>query len=190
MTACLEIARAAGRRAAFAPTGQTGMLTAGTGIAIDRVVSDFASGATERVVIEAQADADVVFVEGQGAITHPAFAPVTLALMFGAAPDSLILVHDASRSETDRYGTPLLSVPRLIRLHEELCETVKPAPVIGIVLNTGSLSDEVAQTTIRSVVHETGLPTADVVRDGAADFFAAIEPQLRGKTDRRRATSG
>lgn len=93
MTTCLELqaaARARGVRTAFAATGQTGVMIAGRGIAIDQVISDFASGAAEMVLCEAAREADLVFVEGQGGINHPAYAPVTLALLFGTAPDTLI----------------------------------------------------------------------------------------------------
>ena len=86
MTAALELTRAArapGARAAFVATGQTGIMIAGWGIAIDRVIADFASGAAEQLVVAAAANADLVFVEGQGGINHPAFAPVTLALLYG-----------------------------------------------------------------------------------------------------------
>ncbi|MDP9478877.1 MAG: DUF1611 domain-containing protein, partial [Actinomycetota bacterium] len=56
MTAVLEIQRAAlerGTRTEFVPTGQTGAVIAGWGICIDAVVSDFAAGASERLVLEA-----------------------------------------------------------------------------------------------------------------------------------------
>ena len=34
----------------------------------------------------------ILFVEGQGGIAHPGYAPVTLALLYGCAPDALVLV--------------------------------------------------------------------------------------------------
>ena len=45
-------ARARGLRSVFVPTGQTGIMIAGWGIAVDAVVSDFLAGAGERLVVE------------------------------------------------------------------------------------------------------------------------------------------
>ena len=53
----------------FVPTGQTGIMIAGWGIAVDAVVSDFLAGAGERLVVEGAERGDLLFVEGQGSIT-------------------------------------------------------------------------------------------------------------------------
>lgn len=185
MTASLELTRAAsaaGRDARFLATGQTGILIAGSGVPVDRTISDFTSGAVEELVL-ANADAELLFVEGQGAINHPAFAAVTLGLLYGAAPDALILVHLATRTHMDDYGTPLLSLPRLIELYEDLCATVKPARVTGIALNTYGLDDERARRAIDDAAALTGLPCDDVVRFGPQALYAAMAPNLRIKTE-------
>ena len=195
MTASLELARAAraaGVRARFVATGQTGIMIAGSGTAIDRVIADFASGAAEALVLDnlaADRDGeapDVLFIEGQGGINHPAFAPVTLALLYGACPDALVLVHLASRTHVDDYGTPLLGLRDLVRTYEALCATVKPARVVGIALNTIGLDDAAARTAIARATEETGLPCDDLVRFGSAQFFTAIQPALAQKTAARR----
>lgn len=195
MTASLELTRAAnaaGVCARFVATGQTGIMIAGSGTAIDRVIADFASGAAEALVLDnldAEADREapnLLFVEGQGGINHPAFAPVTLALLYGACPDALVLVHLATRTHVDDYGTPLLALRDLVRTYEALCATVKPARVIGIALNTLGLDDAAARTAIEGATAETGLPCDDLVRYGSARFFTAIQPALAQKTMARR----
>ena len=186
MTVMLELARAAaqsGKRAEFVPTGQTGIMIAGWGIAVDRVVSDFVTGACEQLVLAAaHQNPEYILVEGQGGINHPAYAPVTLGLLFGAAPDNLLLVVDPKRNAIEVYGTPTLSYAKLIETYEELCATVKPAPVAGIALNTHGLSADRAQAEIVRARSETGLPADDVVRFGARTLWNAIEPQLRKTT--------
>ncbi len=186
MTVALELARAAeraGKKAAFVPTGQTGIMIAGWGIAIDRVIADFAPGATEQLVLQAaRSHPDVIFVEGQGAINHPAYAPVTLALMYGAAPDALVLVCDPARAHIESYRTPTLAYRELIRLHEALLATVKPARVVGIALNTRKLDDDGARAAIASARDATQLPVDDVVRFGPDALYAAIAPHLRKGT--------
>ena len=178
MTVALELvdaAKRAGTNARFVPTGQTGIMIAGWGISIDRVISDFAPGATEQLVLYAAREgADLIVVEGQGAINHPAYAPVTLALMYGSAPDALILVCEPLKTEIDSFGTPVLSYRELIRIHEALIATVKPAQVIGIALNTRGLSDERARDEVDRAQRETLLPAQDVVRFGADEFYANV----------------
>ncbi|HTC31695.1 MAG TPA: DUF1611 domain-containing protein [Candidatus Acidoferrum sp.] len=182
MTVALELcaaAQRAGKRASFVPTGQTGIMIAGWGISIDRVIADFAPGATESLVLyAAQSQPDLIVVEGQGAINHPAYAPVTLALMYGAAPDALVLVCDPSRDRINGYDTPTLGYRELIRLHEALLATVKPARTVGIALNTRNLSDEQARSEIERARKETGLPADDVVRYGPDALYAGIAPQF------------
>jgi uncharacterized NAD-dependent epimerase/dehydratase family protein len=184
MTASLELtraARAAGRDARFLATGQTGILIAGSGVPIDRTISDFTSGAAEELVL-ANGDADVLFVEGQGAINHPAYGAVTLGLLYGAAPDALVLVHLATRTHMDGFGTPLLSLPRLVEQYEALCSAVKPAAVAGVALNTHGLDDGAAQREIERARTETGLPCDDVVRFGPDALYAAMAPRFAHKT--------
>jgi len=178
MTVALELCRAAqraGKKAAFVPTGQTGIMIAGWGISVDRVIADFAPGAAESLVLyAANSQPDLIVVEGQGAINHPAYAPVTLALMYGSAPDALVLVVDPTREKLGGYATPALPYDKLIRLHEELLATVKPARVVGIALNTRYLDGPAAQAQIERARRETGLPADDVVRYGPDALYAAI----------------
>jgi uncharacterized NAD-dependent epimerase/dehydratase family protein len=182
MTVMLELERAArraGKRAAFVPTGQTGIMIAGWGIAIDRVISDFATGAAEQLVLQAATgDPDYILVEGQGGINHPAYAPVTLALMFGAAPDAMLLVADPKRTRIEVFETPILGYRELIAQYESLCATVKPAKVAGIALNTYGLSGERAREEIERAREESGLPADDVVRFGPNALWKAIAPAM------------
>ncbi len=182
MTVMLELARAAqarGTHAEFVPTGQTGIMIAGWGIAVDRVISDFAPGACEELVCEAALrNPGYILVEGQGSINHPAYAPVTLSLLFGSAPDALVLVVDPKRTHIESYVTPVLGYHELIATYESLCATVKPANVVGIALNTRGMSDGEAHAEILRARRQTGLPVDDVVRFGAQTFWDDITPRI------------
>jgi len=185
MTASLELVRAARERnvdARFIATGQTGIMIAGSGTAIDGVVSDFATGAIEELVIDdAVATADVLIVEGQGGINHPAFAPVTLALLYGAAPDAMILVHRATLETIETYRTPVLAPERAIAMYEALAATVKVAKVVGVALNTKDLDDAQAHREIERVRARTGLPCDDVVRFGPGNLYDAMQAGFASK---------
>lgn len=179
MTVAIELCAAAKerrKRAAFVPTGQTGIMIAGWGIAVDRVIGDFGTGAAEQLVLQAaKDDPEMIVVEGQGAINHPAYAPVTLSLMYGAAPDALLLVCEVPHPSIPAFGTPTLGYRQLIDLHEALLATVKPAKVVGIALNTRTIADDAgARKEIARAREETGLPADDVVRFGPANLYDAL----------------
>ncbi len=168
MTTQLQVqssVRQLGHRVNFAATGQTGMLVEGRGIAVDAVIADFIAGAAEALTIEAAEGADVVLVEGQGSLIHPAYSGVTLGLMHGALPHAMVLCAQPSRTTIHR--NPWVQIPSLsdmIRLYEGAMETVRPSPVIAIALNTFDLDDREARKVIARVRSETGLPTTDAVR--------------------------
>ena len=186
MTAALELTRAAqtaGTPAEFVPTGQTGIAIAGWGTSVDRVIADFASGAAEQLVLEGDrrmnaGDDGILFVEGQGGIAHPGYAPVTLALLYGCAPDALVLVHLVTRTQVDGYDIPLPGYRALIRTYEGLCANVKPARVAAIALNTLGLDETAARSAIAEAREQTGLPCDDVVRFGPDALYAAIAANL------------
>jgi uncharacterized NAD-dependent epimerase/dehydratase family protein len=177
-TVALELdraARARGLRSVFVPTGQTGIMIAGWGIAVDAVVSDFLAGAGERLVVEGAARGDLLFVEGQGSLVHPQFSGVTLGLYHGTAPHALVLCHAAGATEIDGCpGHKIPPLPELIALHERLALPARPARVAVIALNTRRLGEERARAAIELAEEETGLPSDDPVRFGAGRTLDAI----------------
>lgn len=177
MTAMLEIERAgrrAGARAEFVATGQTGIMVAGWGIAVDAVVSDFVTGAAEQLVLGASPSSDVLLVEGQASIFHPAYAPVTFGLLYGCAPDALLLCHRPNSTHLDGYPNAIPSLPALIAAHESILAHVKPARVAAIALDTSALDAQAAAAAIEDVQRETNLPADDPVRHGGEKLWNAI----------------
>ena len=179
MSVALELDREARRRglkSQFVPTGQTGMAIAGWGIAIDAVVSDFLAGATEQLVLEGvERGGEILFVEGQGSVLHPAYSGVTLGLIHGSAPHAYVLCHQAGLrfvDEDERFPIPPLST--LARLHEELSLLARPAKVRAVALNTRYLEDDAARAAIDEAERETGLPADDPVRFGGAKLLDAL----------------
>ncbi len=166
---------ARGRRAAFAPTGQTGILLEGRGIPVDAVVADFIAGAAERLTMEAAEGADIVLVEGQGSLVHPGYSGVTYGLIHGCVPHAFILCTQPSRKAIrNNEWVRIPSLTELIRLHETVAAPLRPARVIGIALNTHDLSDADARGAIEAAHRETGLPVTDAVRYDPSPLTDAI----------------
>ncbi len=183
MSVALEMrnaARAAGDSVAFVPTGQTGMMIDGWGVAVDRVISDFLNGTVEWLVEEGERLGDWVLVEGQGSLDHPAYSSVTLGLIHGATPHAMILVHRAGLAAHDFDHLPDRSFPiaplrSFIDLHERVAAVVAPSKVVAVAVNSSALADEAeARRFLEAVAAETGLPAADPVRFGAGTFWREI----------------
>jgi uncharacterized NAD-dependent epimerase/dehydratase family protein len=179
MTVSLELDRAARERglaSVFVPTGQTGIAIAGWGISVDAVVADFVAGAAERLVLEgAGRGGELLWVEGQGSLVHPAYSGVTLGLYHGSVPHALVLCHRAGTTEVEGYpGHPLPSLAELVELHERVALPIRRARVAAVALNTVGLSDREAAAAVEAATAETGLPVADPVRHGAGGLLDAV----------------
>jgi uncharacterized NAD-dependent epimerase/dehydratase family protein len=167
--------RARGIRTSFAATGQTGILIEGRGIGVDAVIADFIAGAAESLVLECAKDSDLVLVEGQGSIIHPSYSGVTYGLLHGSLPHAQIMCAQPSRTAINRCEW--VKIPPLvefIRLSEAAATPLRPAPVIGVALNTYDLDDDAARRAVETVQRETGLPTTDPVRFDPAPVVEAI----------------
>jgi uncharacterized NAD-dependent epimerase/dehydratase family protein len=179
MTVSLELdraARARGLASRFVPTGQTGIAIAGWGISVDAVVSDFIAGATEQLLIEGhERGGELLLVEGQGALLHPAYSGVTLGLIHGSAPHAFVLCHLAGQTEIEGYpGHPLSSLTDLIDLHERISLPARKGKVAAIALNTRELDDDAAREAVTAVAAETGLVADDPVRFGPERLLDAV----------------
>ncbi len=179
MTASLELvtaAREAGVDAEFVPTGQTGIMIAGWGNPVDRVVSDFTAGAVEEMVLAKGDDHDLLVVEGQGSIIHPAYSAVTAGILHGSMPDRMVLCHTAGREAIHGYeDTTLPPVETYVDLYEDLAGPVHESSVVAGALNTSDLDDdEAAREAIDGFADALDAPATDLVRFGADEILEAV----------------
>jgi uncharacterized NAD-dependent epimerase/dehydratase family protein len=164
-----------GMDADFRATGQTGILIAGDGISVDAVIADFIAGAVEWLTPAADwAHWDVI--EGQGSLFHASYAGVSLGLLHGAQADALVMCHEPTR--THMRGLPDAGLPGLaecIALNEHCGRLTNPAcRVVGISVNTAAFDDAAAAEALKAIEEETGLPTVDAYRQGAARLVDAL----------------
>jgi uncharacterized NAD-dependent epimerase/dehydratase family protein len=170
---------ARGIPATFRATGQTGIMIAGAGVAIDAVVADFVAGAAE-ALSPANDPAHWDVIEGQGALFHPAYAGVTLGLIHGSQPDALVLCHDPSRRSIDGYPDhPIPNLESAMSQYLTAARVTNPnARFVGISLNTSSLDGESRRKLMASIRAEFGLPVVDPILDGAGAIAEVLVAQL------------
>jgi uncharacterized NAD-dependent epimerase/dehydratase family protein len=170
----IKEAESRGFKAGFVATGQTTMMLGGdAGACIDAIPADFVSGQIEKMVVDVAAmGKDVIFVEGQGSLSHRAYGQDALGVIYGCWPDATIIVHDPFRKGRD--GFPQFGVPKPSE-EAKLIETVCPkTKVVGIAINGYKRTDEEVRAAIRQVEQETGLPATDALRFGVKNLFDAL----------------
>jgi len=179
MTATMEIveaAREAGIDACAIPTGQTGIMIEGWGNPVDRVVSDFTAGAVEEMILEEGDEHDLLVVEGQGSIVHPAYSAVTCGILHGAMADELVLCHAAGREAIHGYeDTALPPIEEYVDLYESLAAPVHGAEVVAGALNTADIADDdEAREAVAEFADGVDAPATDLIRFGADEVVEAI----------------
>ena len=179
MTTTMELIEAARERdlnAGAVATGQTGIAITGSGVCIDRTRADFTAGVVERLVHEAAETYDLLVIEGQASILHPAYAADTIALLHGAMPDGLMLCHHATRPtfrNWERFEMP--SIAQYLRAYAAVTDPICPTTIVGGSLNTSGLDeDATARDAIETYEREIGAPATDVIRFGPEKLLDAI----------------
>ena len=165
--------KAAGLKATFRASGQTGIMIAGSGIPIDAVVADFLSGAAEQLSPDNESDHwDVI--EGQGGIFHPGYASVTMGLLIGSQPDAFVVCTEAGRTHIEGWQDfELPSIEAVISRVSGIGKQVNPAiRCAGISVNTSKLPVDKREGYLSVLSQETGLPCIDPI---AGDTKPIIE---------------
>lgn len=182
--------RGDGLKTRWVATGQDGILVKGRGVCIDRCIADFASGAVERLVLHEAKGADLLLVEGQDAILSPCYSAVALSLLHGSCPDAMVLCHQPTRTKHRHSDVPIPSLQHYRQLYEAMLAPLHPGRVVAISLNTIGLDDGQAARAVAEATAATGLPAADLVREGEAGVARIAEAIIAARAKRRGGRSG
>ncbi len=143
-------------------TGQTALIQgARYGVALDATPSQFCAGEMEAAVIDAfEGDRpDVILIEGQGALGHPAYLTSGFILR-GSQPDAVILQHaPARRARVDFPAMPMPNPASEINLIETFSDT----KVIGLTINHEGMSEVEVDAAIVLYEAELGIPATDAL---------------------------
>ena len=181
-TVLAQALNASGIKTVLIGTGQTGLMQgAKYGIAMDAVPPQFCCGELEGAIVAASEaeQPDVVLIEGQGALSHPAFCTSAFILR-GSQPDAVILQHAPKRAHRcDFPNMPMPSAASEIALIEAFADT----QVIGVTLNHEGMTEIEITETIAAQSHKLGLPVTDALARPAAHLLAMVTAAYPGLTN-------
>lgn len=163
-------------------TGQTGLMQgARHGIALDAVPSQFCCGELEATIVEAfeSEDPDIIIVEGQGALSHPAYSTSSFILR-GSCPDAVILQHAPGRTGRCDFEDMTMPTPAS---EIALIQAFSDTKVIGLTINHENLSTTEADEFIGRYEQKFGIPVTDPLVDPECllKMIFASFPQLEEK---------
>ncbi|MHB8585820.1 MAG: DUF1611 domain-containing protein [Thermoplasmatota archaeon] len=182
MTTAIELTREARRRgieAGFVATGQTGLMVgADSGAPLDAIPSDFVAGAMEEAVVAAANQGrEILFVEGQASIAHPAYSGVSLSLLHGSFPDLLVLCGEPARRVL-RFKSaipfPTNPFPMEGALNEAVCGPRTGARVAAVALMTPGRSAAEYEAEVARTETEMHVSAGDVFRGDAGRILDGV----------------
>jgi uncharacterized NAD-dependent epimerase/dehydratase family protein len=180
LTAALN---AKGIKAVLVGTGQTGLIQgARYGVALDAIPSQFCSGEMESAVVEAfeGEHPDVIVVEGQGALSHPAYLTSSFILR-GSQPAAVILQHAPARTVLGDFPAVPMPTPAS---EINLIQTFAATTVIGLAINHEDMTDDEVSAAIARYESELGIPATDPLTrptDRLVEMVLLAFPDLRGR---------
>jgi uncharacterized NAD-dependent epimerase/dehydratase family protein len=151
-----------GVKAVMVGTGQTGLIQgARYGVSLDAVPSQFCSGELEATIVEAfeGEDPDVIIIEGQGALSHPAYSTSSFILR-GCCPDGVVLQHAPGRTHRCDFAQMAMPIPAT---EINLIQTFAHTKVIGLTINHENMTDAEVDAAIMLYQSELGIPATDAL---------------------------
>lgn len=177
---------ARGIRTAFVATGQTGLMQGSKyGIPLDAIRGDYVVGELEHAIVTAynEENPQVIIIEGQGALSHPAYVTGSRAIVAASEPQAVVLQHAPGR----KYRSYTDDVPHLpvgtIERESELIRVYAGCDVIGITLNPEGLNRDDVVRVISEYEAKHGVPVCDVLTDGPGKIVDAIISRFFSSTE-------
>lgn len=152
----------AGIKAVLVGTGQTTLIQGGKyGVALDAHVPQFCSGEVEDQVVRAfeGEDPDVIIVEGQGALSHPAYL-TSAHILRGSRPAAVIVQHAPARRMLGDF--PMVAMPS-VASEIAMIEAFADTRVIGVTINHEDMDDDEVSAAIVDYERDLGVPTTDAL---------------------------
>ncbi len=176
---------AAGVKTTFVATGQTGLLQGSPfGVPLDAIKGDFMVGELESEVVRAYEETkpQVIIVEGQGSISHPAYVSGTRAIIMASFPSAILMMHAPARKtrnfRRDVVAWPMPAVQEEIEWLQFFAKIAGGGEVFAIGINHENMTREQVEQTVKEYEATYGLPTADPLWHGCGKFVDRIQAML------------
>jgi uncharacterized NAD-dependent epimerase/dehydratase family protein len=183
-TTAIELTKALneeGIKTVFVGTGQTGILQGFKyAIPLDSIQGDYMVGELEKMIVQAYEEErpQVILIEGQGSISHPAYVCGTRAVIMASQPQGIILQHAPGRKfrnfRRDELKLPMPDLGKEI----EMLRIFSNSKVIAITLNHEGLNEALIQDYIGLYEHEFGIPCDEVLVYGCEKLVSAIKSRI------------
>lgn len=173
----VDALEAAGHSSLLIGTGQTAWLQgAEYSIVVDSIVSDFTAGEIENACCSAWKERRpaTMVLEGQGSLMNPAY-PGGFELLAAGRPHAVIMQHAPARKEYDGFpGYPIHPLKHQI----QAIELISAKPVVAVTVNHEDLSPDQVAEACKAIERDTGLPTCDVLTQGAGRLVEVLKPLI------------
>ena len=173
----------AGIKTVMIGTGQTGLMQgARYGVALDAIPSQFCAGELEATIVNAfeNENPDLIVVEGQSALSHPAFSSSSVILR-GSCPNGVVLQHAPHRKQRCDFEKMAVPTPAS---EINLIETFAETKIIGMTINHEQMSDRDVSAAITQYEQELNIPVTDALTrppERLVEMVLAAFPELKDK---------
>jgi uncharacterized NAD-dependent epimerase/dehydratase family protein len=166
-----------GIKTSFVATGQTGLLQGSKfGIPLDAIRGDYVVGELENAIDMAYRTEhpQVIVVEGQGALSHPAYVTGSRTIVNASQPSAVVLQHAPARKWRTYHETELHIPNGTIDREMELIKVFSGADVIAISINHQGMTRKQVEEKIAEYEEKYGVPACDPLVDGVGKIADAI----------------
>lgn len=154
-------------------TGQTSWLQGVRyGFMLDSTVNDFVGGELEHAIVSADRNEspDVIVIEGQAALTHPAGSG-GFEILGSGKPQGVILQHAPGRKTHSGYDDFPIVPPEK---HIATIESLFGSKVIGMGINPEGLPSSSVADVVKDHEQRYGIPCCDPLHDGVSKLVEAV----------------
>jgi uncharacterized NAD-dependent epimerase/dehydratase family protein len=119
----------------------------------------------------------VIIIEGQGALSHPAFSTTSFILR-GSRPNGVVLQHAPGRNSRCDFEQMPMPLP-ITEIN--LIQTFADTKVIGLTINHENMSDVEVNKAINEYKLELGIPVTDALtrpKKHLAEMVLTAFPQI------------
>ncbi|MCU0860541.1 MAG: NAD-dependent epimerase/dehydratase family protein, partial [Thermoplasmata archaeon] len=142
----------------------------------DAIRGDYVVGELENAINMAYENErpQLIIVEGQGALSHPAYVTGSRSIVMASAPSTVVLQHAPGRKYRSFHADELHLPNGTIDRELELIRVYAQTDIVGITLNHENLTRQQVEGYIQEYEAKYKVPAADMLVDGPKKVADAI----------------